>query len=134
MTLSCSDGRSRELAAADSVQLVTFWTVNDCSTCSRHLEGLETAWRKAEISLDQFVVTYETGARRPEVLRIHQAGSTRPLCIDTAAKFWDKYDIRHTPVTILIGNGRVVYMNDLPLDSDGSREGFVRKVIQLSSR
>lgn len=132
VSLSCSDGRSREVAAANKIQLVTLWTADDCSSCSRHLAGLETAWHQAEIPFDQFVVTYATSARRPEVLRSHRAGSTRPLCIDTAAKFWDKYDIRHTPVTILIENGRVAYMHDLPLDSDEMRKEFVRKVVQIA--
>lgn len=130
--LACDDNQSRKVAALGKTQLVTFWTIDDCSDCSRHLQGLETVWKRSEIPVEQFVVTYATPSRAAEVLRLHAVGSTRPLCMDTSARYWDKYDMRHTPVTMLLRSGRVAFMDDMPLDSDERRAEFVSRVIKAS--
>ena len=133
--LPCTDGRSRTVADSPAVQVVTFSTSGDCSASIRHLSGLEEIWRGRRLApgqVDQFFVTYTLPARQAEVLAQYAATGTRPVCIDQGGMLWTAHDISHTPVTVLLGHGRIIYAHDAPLDSPDARAEFVHAITVLA--
>jgi hypothetical protein len=116
-TLPCSDGAARALGAPQRVQLVTFSTASDCTECDRHLNGLEELYRQKALPGDAIIVTYAPPARQTEVLAAYLARTARPVCFDERGALWTAHDISHTPVTALIRNGEVVYLDDAPLET-----------------
>lgn len=129
VTLECSDGRVRTLGAGRTVQLITFSTAGECSECSRHLRGLEQLYRTRQLPGMQFVVAYAPPARQTALLAAYQTYTSRPICFDATGALWKAYDISHTPVTALIRDGRIRYLDDAPLESPAELAAFRRAVL-----
>lgn len=129
LTLECSDGRVRTLGGGNAVQLVTFSTAGECSECNRHLSGLEQLYRTHQLPGVQFVVAYAPPARQTALLAAYQPYTSRPICFDATGALWKAYDISHTPVTALIRNSRVRYLDDAPLESPAELAAFRRAVL-----
>lgn len=123
--LPCADGRPRAVAMAGRAQLVTFSTPGDCSECERHLQGVEEVYRGKYLDLEQFIVVYAPAATRDEALLRYRGWTRQPVCFDTVGSLWEAENISHTPITAVIRDGSVRYLDDGPLDTDARRASFL---------
>jgi len=115
--LPCADGRDRTIAPSKASQLVTFWTNGDCATCERHLTGLDAALRKAPPASPHVIVAYAPSATQLAVRQTLAAHTSALVCFDSQGAYWDDHNLQHTPVTALVDNGRILYLNDRPITS-----------------
>ena len=115
--LACSDGRSRRVADRGVAQVVTFASLGDCSSCASHMTGVDSIYSRRELKLEMFSVIYGPGAREPDIVRRMAPPQARPACTDQRGVFWEALDLSHTPLTVLLIDGRIAYMHDAPLDS-----------------
>jgi hypothetical protein len=130
----CSDGKIRQVGDTAIQQVVTLTSADDyCSECDRHLSGLDEAWRHVEIKSEHIYLTYASKARQVEVLKAYHAKTGAPICFDEAGVIWQTNRITHTPVTLLLQHGRVVYAHDAPLDDSLRRASFVRDVSRMAT-
>lgn len=116
--MRCADGVVRKLGASEQLQLVTFSTVSDCAECDRHLNGLEQLYREHKLPGEALIVTYAPPARQAEIVTAYRVRTSRPICFDETGALWTAHDISHTPVTVLIRNGKVLYLDDAPLETE----------------
>ena len=123
VTVDCN-GTRRIVGRPGSVQLVTFSTKGDCTACLPHLAGLEQVLERRALAIETFHVTYASNAELASVREAYRAITHRAVCVDEHATLWDKYNISHTPVTVLLRSGEVVYMHDMPLVSDAAQKTF----------
>lgn len=126
--LPCSDGQSRLLGATSRSELVTFATASDCASCSLVLHGLDTVWRERPRGLEMFFVSYTDVHSEPAALRSFTAETAQPVCFDTTGQLWRRYDISHTPFTLFVHSGVVVFGYDQGLDSPTEQQNFANAV------
>lgn len=124
LSVSCSDGRQRVLGERPAAQLVTLSTPGDCPECDRHWVGIDRIYREHALRLEQFVVTFAPQAARVEVLARYRGWTMLPLCFDENGSLWSKYNISHTPVTLLLRDGKVQYLDDAPLETTEDLRSF----------
>jgi hypothetical protein len=125
LALTCREGGDRRIAAPNEVQLITLSTAGDCSACLTHLAGLEQLLVTKQVTAPQFYVSWATTAQIPSAMIAYRATTIRPVCFDTSGTLWDSHNVSHTPVTVVIRNGRVLYMHDMPLISASSQRQFL---------
>jgi hypothetical protein len=129
ITVPCSDSTQRVVADTTSLQLVTITSVDDyCAECHRHLLGLDAVARLTQLGDTGFFLTYAPPARQAEIVKAYRAKTSQPVCFDQVGAMWEKYNLRHTPVTLLLLRGRVVYAHDTPLDDSTSRADMVAAI------
>ncbi len=133
LTIHCTDGEDRTIGARSAMQLITISAVNDCAECQRHLTGLEQVYKEDRLQLDQFVVTSASPTRRADVLAAYRARTNRPVCIDTEEALWHQSNLSHTPVTLLVRNGRVAYIDDAPTETAAEIALFTRQVARAAN-
>jgi hypothetical protein len=125
--LPCSDGQTRVLGPRDALQLVTFTTVGDCSACQPHLAGV-AALAKSRLGVNHLFVTYAGRTEVGTVKRAYAEITSDPICWDETGQLWDHYRISHTPVTVLLRSGVIVYLNDGPLTDHENAARFEANV------
>lgn len=126
-TFACSDSTDRTVAGRSARQIITLANASDfCSECDRHLTGLDAIAAALSRDADRFLLTYASPARTSEVLNVFKSKTRLPVCFDASGAFWRRYDISHTPVTIVLRDGMVVYAYDGPLDDSIAQLHFAR--------
>lgn len=130
--LPCSDGKDRLVGIPNGPQLITFATGSDCASCSLVLPGLEEIWRKQTLGIQTFFVSYMPRGSWPTAVRFFKAQTSQPVCFDTTGYLWVRYNISHTPFTVLLRNGVVAFGYDGPLDSPQLQRQFVQTTRRLS--
>jgi hypothetical protein len=124
-SLSCMTGGERTLADPSAVQVVTFATPYDCSACSPHMALVPRVLRRVNASDRAFVVVWAPN-RASLAHSLGRARSELPVCLDEKGVYWDRHNIQHTPFTVVIDHGRVVYTNDATLQNRATVERFTR--------
>jgi len=117
----CASGRTRTVGAVGALQLITLSTPGDCSSCLAHLAGLEAIARNYRAAGDDYVVAWSPGASLSGIQRTYAITPSRDVCLDSAGALWDRLDIQHTPVSVVLSSGRIVYMTDKALSSEASQ-------------
>lgn len=131
--VSCTDGRTRTVGGRGALQLITFSAASDCSDCERHLMGLKREYGgDPKLGIDQFFVTYGPADRRVDILGQYRARTAEPVCMNDGASLWHQQNISHTPFTILVRNGRILYIDDAPLDTRADQELFFANVVSAA--
>lgn len=130
-TFECLKTPERTIGTVGSLQLVTFSTSADCSMCIAHLSGLEAIAKERRGPPDDFIVTWSPKGSMAEIARNYTAASSRDVCVDRTGALWDELNIQHTPVTVVLGSGRIMYMNDRALVSDSSQIRFLDDLAAL---
>jgi hypothetical protein len=119
------DGQPDWLGSAEQTQLITFATAKDCSSCETHMSGLNDLRGKDSLPVKDMVVLWaEPGTASSELARA-RAHSNRRVCSDVRGEAWDHYNLQHTPVTLVLQHGRILYLHDGPLISTEDRTQFV---------
>jgi len=131
--LTCDDGVQRVLGE-DEVQLVTFTTPGDCSSCQSHLAGLELMTRHRQMPLDHYFVAYAPRSTRTVDLRAYRRLVTGRLCWDEHGALWDRHNVSHTPVTALMRHDTVLLLHDAPLLAADARRALAESVAALVGR
>lgn len=132
--LACTDGKRRLVGSDTRLQLVTFSTMSDCSACTPHLAGLDALWQANRLpAVDQLVVAYAPTGQRTTALKAYGSRTPRPVCFDTSGVYWSAESISHTPVTVLLSRGVVVYEHDAPLGTDEERQRLIRDIDKLAA-
>lgn len=126
--LACSDGKHRNIGGANDTQIITFATSNDCLTCGTHAAGLDLIRRTDQLHIGFFTVAYAAPAQEAMVIRSLAAETSNPVCFDAVGRYWLSHDLSHTPLTVVVQNGRIIYLHDTALDTDSARTKFVRAV------
>jgi len=131
-TFSCSDSTDRTVAGRPARQIITLANVTDfCSECDRHLAGVQAEASALARNADPFLLTYASAARRAETARMFRARTGLPVCFDTTGAFWRRYDVSHTPLTIVLRDDVVVYGSDGPLDDTLKQSQFARNAARM---
>jgi hypothetical protein len=125
VSLRCADGIPRVIAPKLQLQLITFSTLGDCSACHAHISGLESLLRSGRISVNHLYVSFAATSEQPSAIRAYRLVTNQPVCWDGEGSLWDRYHISHTPVTVLLDGGSIVFMNDVPLTSADAQQRFV---------
>jgi hypothetical protein len=131
--VSCMSGPDRQVAAKHQVQVVTFATPFDCSACTPHMVGVPRVLQQVGEEQNGFVVVWSPN-RRMLQHSLGTAESDLPVCVDEKGVFWDRYDIQHTPFTVVIDDGRVVYTTDAVFTNRDTEEKFARDLRVLFAR
>lgn len=126
--LLCDDGQVRIVAPRKLAQLVTFTSVGDCSACEMHLAGLDSLSKLKQLPVPHVYVAYSAAAARKADSRAYAAVISEPVCWDETGALWDKYNISHTPVSLLVSDGRVVLLHDTPLVTAEDRQRLIDTV------
>ena len=134
LALTCAGGATRVVADPAKVQLVTVSTASDCSTCLSHLAGLENILEHDPIHIETFYVSWVPPEQQRGAMIAYHTVTTRLVCFDERGVLWDKYNVSHTPVTVLLRHGRIVYMHDMPLISEPSQQTFLADLRRLGVR
>ncbi|MBB4635175.1 TlpA family protein disulfide reductase [Longimicrobium terrae] len=129
----CMSGPDREVAEKNKLQVVTFATPYDCSACTPHMAGVPRVLRHINEDQKGFVVVWSPNKKMLQ-RSLGQAKSDLPICIDEAGVFWDRHDIQHTPFTVVIDDGRVVYTTDAVFTQRDTEEKFARDLKVLIAR
>ena len=116
LTVQCPAG-ALVVGAPAQTQLITFATESDCWACQAHIAGMEAIYQSGAVSVTNAVVFWTPRGERRDPRVVHARPNARPVCLDDAAALFDRYGIEHTPVTVLLRDGRVLYMHDRPLAS-----------------
>ncbi|HEY4304668.1 MAG TPA: hypothetical protein VGM82_09385 [Gemmatimonadaceae bacterium] len=132
--LDCSDDSSRSIGERAGVQLLTFSNSGDCSECDRHWFGLEKLSRDNALAVPPFIVSFASQAQRAEAALQYAAWSRQPVCFDESGVLWSRYNISHTPVTVLLSHGRILYLNDAPLVDSVAASQFRDTIAALAKR
>ncbi|HYW05374.1 MAG TPA: hypothetical protein VE913_00380, partial [Longimicrobium sp.] len=119
----CLEGAPRQVGAAGKLQIVTFATPYDCSSCTPHMAGVPRVLRRMNSTHDAFTVVW---APNPKVAErsLGRAKSALPVCMNDDGSLWDRHDILHTPFTVVLDDGRVVYSNDATFTNPRSERAF----------
>jgi hypothetical protein len=131
--LRCHAGADRIVANPSEIQLITFSTPNDCSACVPHLAGLEEVLKRAPVHIDNFYVSWAPPAETTSAIASYRAFSNRAVCFDEAGALWDTYNISHTPITVVLRRGQIVYMHDMPLTKPEPQEIFLADLHKLGA-
>lgn len=124
LDLHCTDAIRRVVSPASGVQLVTFATPYDCSSCSPHLAGLDNLKNQGKLPRDEMIVVWGSPRDLASMTSAKHAASPRPVCIDSSGVFWDRDNVSHTPFTVLLVNGRIAYVNDRLLAEQALSDAF----------
>ncbi|MBL0938581.1 MAG: hypothetical protein IBJ03_06790 [Gemmatimonadaceae bacterium] len=131
-SLDCGDEGTRQLAPRSGVQLITFSTPYDCSACTPHLAALDSLKKQGMLPEGDAMVLWAPGENLDHEVGMVRGKTHRTVCVDQKGMMWDRHDLQHTPVTVLLVDGRVVYMNDRLLDSESQRAAFLQDLMQYS--
>ncbi len=113
-SVRCGDGEQREVGTKDRIQIVTFATPYDCYTCSAHLGGLPESKVLRSSHVEAFVVVWAPQSKLA-TREFKKISEKYTVCVDERGALWDAHAISHTPVTVALRGGEVVYLNDQPL-------------------
>lgn len=129
--LSCRNGERHEAGREGAVEIVTFATPFDCVYCSVHLSGLvELVDQLPEKVQPPVLVLWSPSDTQLERAVDKFGDSGFDLCHDVEGTLWDRYNLTNTPFTVVLRNGRVVYLNDWALD-EAAGEQFLADVQNL---
>lgn len=128
VVVGCENGTDRRTAPAVGIQLITFSSVGDCSECDRHWRGLDVYARSRPPAIDQFVVALVSSASEEALSASYHARTTLPVCFDEDGVLWSSHNLSHTPVTALVVNGTIAYLDDAQLDRDGDVDAFAEAI------
>ncbi len=131
--LPCLPHGARILGARGQTQIVTFVTPFDCSACAPHLAAIPELVRRAGAASSAFLVAWAPNPATISRGLDTPAGAGLPVCVDRTGSLWDRYDLLHTPFTVVVRNGVVVYVNDATFPSAASRAEFVEDVRRLKA-
>jgi len=126
--LPCADERHRGVSPSHGRQLVTFVTARDCLDCQLHLTGLDSLHHAAQGLPAHILVAYAASGEQRATVRTIVSQTSLPVCVDAGGALWDRLDIANTPFTVLLSDQRVVYLNDLPLDTP-DRVALLRRAL-----
>lgn len=137
--LSCSDSTARRVGDPDALQMITFATSYDgCTVCNLHLKSLGSIrWRQLP-DVDPFIVAW--GPSRKRLVQLESGlsdtlGLTFPsVCIDRKGVLWDSLNVSHTPFSVIVRNGRIIYLHDADLTPAAVGEQFYADVARLLGR
>lgn len=122
--IDCPSGRL-VLAGASDTQLITLATLRDCSACEAHMIGLDELKRQGRLPPDEYLVVWPQPGTSAHELEGYTRQTARRVCVDSAGHFWDRFNVQHTPVTLVVKDGRIVYLDDRPLLSGPSIAAFL---------
>lgn len=125
VTLSCSDGRQHVVADSAETQLVTIATLRDCSECETHMSGLNDLRARGKLPAPDMLVIWPTLGAPASEFNKRMRKSARLVCADEGGVLWDRYNVLHTPVTLVLRSGRVSYIYDAPLQSVGAQQALL---------
>lgn len=54
-----------------------------------------------------------------------------PVCIDEVGVLWNSLNVSHTPFTVLVENGRIIYLEDRNLARLNRQEEFLADLARL---
>lgn len=131
LAVNCAGGATRVVADPAKVQLVTVSTASDCSACLTHLAGLESVLAQDPIHIETFYVSLVPRDQQQGAMIAYHTVTSRLVCFDERGVLWDKYNISHTPVTVLLRHGRIAYMHDMPLVSEPQQQTFLADLRKL---
>jgi len=134
VSLDCGVDGSREIAPRHNVQLVTFATPYDCSSCAPHLAALDSLHAHGELPRNDVIVMWSPGSDLQREVAIVRKRTPRTVCVDPRGTLWDRHDLQHTPITMLLVDGRVTYMNDRMLGSDLEHRAFLQDLAKYEKR
>lgn len=132
--LPCNDGQLRVIAPRKLSQLITFTSVGDCSACEQHLAGLDSLSRLKQLPVPHVYVAYSAPSNRSADSRAYASVISDPVCWDEKGALWDEYNISHTPVSVLVFDGRVLLMHDTPLVAAEDRQRLIDTVRAVQAR
>jgi hypothetical protein len=133
LAVACSDAHERIVGKGR--QLVTLTTLEDlCSDCHRHLGGLSQAVqalaeRRGDLDVEPIFLAAVPSSRQVEAIRAYRNQRGAALCFDESSELWARHHLTHTPVTLLLLDGRVAFAHDAPLDNEQARSAFVQSVV-----
>lgn len=130
--LWCDPGGLRDFPSDAEFELVTFSTPSDCSACLPHLAGLDTLQALGRLPTRNYYVVWAPGRDSASVIRTYRSITSRTVCLDRSGLLWHKHGIGQTPVSVGVKEGRVVYLNDLPLASPAVRTQLLRDLDDVS--
>lgn len=134
--LSCSDSTTRRVGDPNAIQMITFATTYDgCTICNLHLKSLGGVRWKELPKLEPFIVAWGPSPKRLAQLESGVSdtlGLTFPsVCIDRKGVLWDSLNVSHTPFSVIVRNGRIIYLHDAALTSAAVGEQFYADVARL---
>ncbi len=129
--LECDDARSRIVAPLEIPQLVTFTTPGDCSACETHLAGVEMLLSDNSPIPEHVWVAYPADVDSNAASEQYRLITRFPICWDRAGAMWTRYNISHTPFTVLLRNGKVLLIDDASLARPSERARFMDTVRAL---
>lgn len=134
--LSCSDSTARRVADPDALQMITFATTNDdCTVCNLHLKSLGGVRWNDLPELEPFIVAWGTSRKRLAQLESGLSDTLGltfpPVCIDQKGVLWDSLNVSHTPFSVILRNGRIIYLHDATLTEAVVGEQFYADVARL---
>jgi hypothetical protein len=133
LSVACSDAHERIVGRGR--QLITLTTLEDlCSDCHRHLGGLSRAVRalaeqRGDLGVEPIFLAAVPSSRQVEAIRAYRDQRGAALCFDEGSELWTRHHLTHTPVTLLLLDGRVAFAHDAPLDDEQARSAFVQSVV-----
>lgn len=133
VALGCSDGVTRHIGEKGAYQLVTFATPFDCVMCNLHIASLgDVPWNTLP-ELDPIVVAWSPAKSDRDHLSVGGGDEPVmfPVCIDEAGVLWDSLNVSHTPFTVLVEDGRVIYLEDRNLARLNRQEEFLADLARL---
>lgn len=119
--LQCFGAGGRVVAAAGQFQIVTFATPYDCSSCTPHLDGVPEVVGKAGLSAHAFTTVWAPSMKAVERQVRHRARK-QATCVDEDGSLWEEHNMLHTPFTVVLRDGVIVYLHDGNLQSAEERE------------
>jgi len=122
------------IAPKHDVQLITFSTPYDCSACAPHLAALDSLRRHGLLPQNDVMVIWSPGGNIGREANVVRNKSPRTVCVDQRGALWDRHDLQHTPITVLVVKGRVTYLNDRMLDGKAEHRAFLQDLVKYSTR
>jgi len=132
-SLTCFPG-GRHGFPSQGFELITFSSLGDCSACLPHLKGLEQIIASGAVGRSAYFIVWAPRSQWQSNVTAYHQWSQRPVCFDDADRTWDAMRIAHTPVTVVVGASRVMYMNDLPLEEPRAQAQFINDLRRLMGR
>lgn len=128
LSLDCSDGRKRMVGDPNASHVVTLATSGDCAQCNRHWQGITALFERNAARGHQYAIVNAPPSHTAEATAHMRGYSDIPVCFDTAGVLWSNHNVSHTPVTLVVQNGRVVYVNGEALDHAAGLNAFRREI------
>ena len=134
LVLDCGEGEQQRVAPRQGVQLVTFATPYDCSSCAPHMSALDSLSARGALPSNDLMVVWAPGAELEREVALVREKTPRKVCVDPRGTLWDRHDLQHTPITMLLVDGRVTYMNDRMLSNDVEHTTFLQDLVDHTKR